>query len=221
MGRRYDLVIFDMDGVLTACKSSWEHVHREMGVDNSGSLRLFVEGKIDENEFIRRDIALWLEKNPDIREKDILRILRTMPLIGGIQETVACLKYNGIRSVICSGGIKIASAMIAGDYGFDGYTGVEILKNPDGSFTGEGKTDVDLIDKGASARHLIEKYGTAKERTVSVGNSYTDIKMFENTGLSIAFNPTDAETENAADRTVRSGNISDILGIILEFEDGD
>lgn len=221
MGRRYDLVIFDMDGVLTACKSSWQHVHREVGVDNSENFEKFTNGEIDEIEFIRSDVALWIDKNPGIREKDLVRYLRTMPLVDGIQETVACLHYNNMKCVICSGGLQIAAAMISDGYGFDGFVGVELLKNPDGSFTGESIINAKLSDKGIATRRFIEEFGTTRERTVSIGNSCTDVKMFENTGLSIAFNPIDGITEAAADHVVRSGNISDVLSIILEVEDRD
>jgi phosphoserine phosphatase len=59
-------------------------------------------------------------------------------------------------------------------------------------------------------------YGTTKERTVSIGNSFTDIPMFKNSGMSIAFNPTDPYTSEAATYTVRSDNIADVLDYILE-----
>ena len=75
--------------------------------------------------------------------------------------------------------------------------------------------NVDLRDKGINVRHYMEKYGTTKERTVSIGNSYTDIGMFKQSGLSIAFNPTDPYTSDAADVTVESDNIADVLDHIL------
>ncbi|MBR3409554.1 MAG: HAD hydrolase family protein, partial [Candidatus Methanomethylophilaceae archaeon] len=62
-------------------------------------------------------------------------------------------------------------------------------------------------------------YGVKKERTISIGNSFTDIKMFESTGASIAFNPSDPYTEEAATYVVRSENIADVLDYILEDED--
>jgi phosphoserine phosphatase len=43
--------------------------------------------------------------------------------------------------------------------------------------------------------------------------------MFRNSGKSIAFNPTDEFTEDAATHYVRSDNISDILEYILPYED--
>ena len=214
--RRYDLVCFDMDGVLTKVRSSWAWIHECYGVDSEPSYRAFCNGEIDENEFMRRDIALWKGVNPDVSIKDIAVLLRDMPLIGGIQETIASLRECGIRSVIVSGGIDLAAEMLSKEFGFDGYVADHICSREDGRLTGEGIKVVDLADKGLSVRPLIEKYGTVKERTASVGNSFTDIKMFESTGMSIAFNPTDPYTEEAATYTVRSENLSDVLEYLLE-----
>ena len=218
MGRHYDLVIFDMDGVLTRDRSSWTFVHDMMGVSNEHNLKAFIEGRIDEDEFIRSDIALWHSVDPDITISKIAKFFRELRLIDGIQETVACLHYNRIKCVICSGGIDLAAKMISDEYGFDEYAAVTLLTDENGHLTGEGKKAVDLSDKGVSTRKFIEKYQTTPERTVSIGNSYTDIKMFENTGLSIAFNPEDDATCKAADRVVVSRNIADVLDFIIPNE---
>ena len=216
--RKYDLVCFDMDGTLTKLRSSWCWVHECFEVDNEPSYQAFVNGEIDEPEFMRRDIALWTAKNPNVTINDIAVLFRDMPLIDGIQETIACLSANGIRSVIISGGIDRAAAMLTREFGFDGFMADEILSNPDGTLTGEGKMNVDLRDKGINVREFTEKYGTTKDRVVSVGNSFTDIGMFKQSGMSIAFNPTDQWTQEAATHTVFSENISDILDYILDDE---
>ena len=214
--RKYDLVCFDMDGTLTKLRSSWCWVHSCFEVDNEPAYQAFCNGEIDEPEFMRRDIALWTDKNPDVTIRDIAVLFRDMPLIGGIQETIACLKANGIRTVIISGGIDLAAKMLANEFGFDDYIADEVLSYEDGRLTGEGKMNVDLRDKGINVRQYIEKYGTTMERTVSVGNSFTDIPMFKNSGMSIAFNPTDPYTQEAATHTVFSENIADILDFIME-----
>ena len=219
MGRHYDLVIFDMDGVLTRDRSSWTFVHDMMGVSNEHNLKAFIEGRIDEDEFIRSDIALWHGVDPDINIRKIARFFRELRLIDGIQETVACLHYNGMKCVICSGGIDLAAKMIADEYGFDDYAAVTLLADENGVLTGEGKKAVDLSDKGVSARSFIEKYGTTKEMTVSIGNSFTDIKMFNATGMSIAFNPEKDGTAEAADHVVVSKNIADVLDYIIPQEE--
>ena len=214
--RKYDLVCFDMDGTLTKLRSSWCWVHSCFEVDNEPAYQAFCNGEIDEPEFMRRDIALWTNKNPDVAIRDIAVLFRDMPLIDGIQETIACLKANGIRTVIISGGIDLAAGMLAREFGFDDYIADEILAYDDGRLTGEGKMNVDLRDKGINVRQYIEKYGTTMERTVSVGNSFTDIPMFKNSGMSIAFNPTDPYTQEAATHTVFSENIADILDFIMD-----
>jgi len=208
-----------MDGVLTKLRSSWCWVHQCFGVDNEPAYQAYCNGEIDESEFMRRDIGLWIAKKPDVTIDEITKLFQDMPLIGGIQETIACLKANGIRSVIVSGGIDKAALMIKEEFGFDDFAADEICTNPDGTLTGEGSLVVDLKDKGINVRHFIEKYGTTPERTVSIGNSYTDIPMFKNTGMSIAFNPTDHYTSDAATYTVVSENIADVLDYILGEEE--
>ncbi|MGE0015230.1 MAG: HAD family hydrolase [Candidatus Methanomethylophilaceae archaeon] len=211
----YELVCFDMDGTLTTQRSSWGWVHNVYEVDNRESYDAFCSGEIDEPEFMRRDIALWKEADPDVTVDKIARIFRTMPLTDGIQETVATLKSEGMRCVIISGGIDIAAKMIADEFGFDAYIADSLEVCDGGHLTGEGIMNVDLRDKGINVREFQKKYGTDRARTVSIGNSFTDIGMFRNSGLSIAFNPIDEMTAEAADAVVRSDNISDVLDVIF------
>jgi len=209
------LVVFDMDGVLFDHVSSWKWVHDVMGVDNSHNLSLFKNREIDEAEFIRRDVALWKTVRPDMGIEDVSNAFRNMPVIDGLQETVDSLRYNGIRSVIVSGGIDLAAERIGVGYGFDDYAANTLITNGDGTLAGEGILNVDLSDKGVKMREFMRKYGADKEDTVAIGNSFVDVKMFENAGLSIAFNPLDDEVVEAADAVIESRNISAVLEHIL------
>jgi len=216
----YKLVVFDMDGVLIDHVSSWTWVHDKMEVNNDEAFELFKKGKISEIEFIRRDIGLWLNKYPNVRMTDIISALHDIPLIQGIQETVATLSHNGIRSVIVSGGIEQAAQMIANEFMFDGHAANSILTHPDGRLTGEGKVNVDLGDKGIVTKEFMRMYGASREETVAIGNSYTDVRMLEAAGLAIAFNPIDDAVIDVADVVIKSDNISDVLDVILKVEDG-
>ena len=215
---RYNLACFDMDGTLTTVRSSWRWVHECFGVDNEPAYQAFVNGEIDEDEFMRRDIGLWMKNRPGITIGEVARCFQTMPLIDGIQETVACLRENGIHCIILSGGIDLAAQMLCNEFGFEASVADEILADENGRLTGEGRRNLDLRDKGVKVREFIERFGTTRERTISIGNSFTDIPMFKNSGLSIAFNPTDEYTSEAADATVVSDNIADILDVIFEPE---
>jgi len=217
--RRYKLAVFDMDGVLIDHVSSWTWVHDKMDVNNDEAFKLFREGKISETEFIRRDIGLWLGKDPKMNIRDIINALHDIPLIPGIQETVAALSHSGIRSVIVSGGIEEAARMIADEFYFDDHAANSILTHQDGTLTGEGTVNVDLRDKGVVTREFMKKYDAAKEETVAVGNSYTDVKMLEAAGLAIAFNPIDEDVVKVADHVIKSRNLSDILDIIFGPDD--
>ncbi len=211
----YDLVAFDMDGVLVDYVSSWAWVHRYFEVDNSEALNLFKTGRIDEEEFIRRDVGLWRTVMPDVGIEDIRKALRDVPIIDGIQETIAALRYNNIKSVIVSGGIDLVAERIAIGYGFDGYMANTLLTHEDGRLTGEGHLNVDLRDKGIALKIFLEKHGVSPDRVASIGNSFVDVNMFRHSALSIAFNPIDDEVRNAADVVIEGGNISAVLGPIL------
>ncbi len=205
-----------MDGTLTKLRSSWCWVHDTLNVNNEAAYQAYINGEIDEMEFMRRDIGLWLDVKKDITELEIAKMFRNMPLIGGIQETILALNYAGIKSIIVSGGIESAAKMIADEFGFAGYAADGLETYEDGRLTGEGILKVDLKDKGKTVREYIEKFGTTAERTVSIGNSFTDISMFKESGMSIAFNATDPWTEEAATHVVHGDSISSVLDYILD-----
>ena len=136
-------------------------------------------------------------------------------LIEGIQETVATLQEAGMKCVIISGGIDLAANMLANEFGFDAVAADSLEMDENGLLTGEGVKVVDLQDKSIWVRKFIEQYGTTPERTVSIGNSFTDIPMFKATGFSIAINA-DEYTEAAATVKLKTDNFADILDLIFD-----
>ncbi len=96
MGRemRTQLVIFDMDGVLADVESSWGWVHTQLGINNDPAVRAYLEGKIDDLEFMREDIALWKQKG--IGEQDLVEILGKVPLMPGVKYCMMSLQDQSI-----------------------------------------------------------------------------------------------------------------------------
>jgi phosphoserine phosphatase len=215
-GRRFDLVAFDMDGVLVEFNSTWCWIHSHFGVNNETALQEFIDGVIDDHEFMRRDIALWKERIPDINIDYINGVLDPVPEVKGVGETIRILKENGIRTVIISGGLDIVARRIADSYGFDGWAANGLEVDDFGTLTGKGILRVELVNKRKALDSFLEKWGISGDRAAAVGNSFVDVSMFKGCSLSIAFNPIDAWVAENASAVVDSDDLSDILPLILE-----
>lgn len=215
MDSRFGLVAFDMDGVLVDYTSSWTWVHEHFKVNNEASLVAYIEGRIDDREFMRRDIELWKSIKNDLCVRDIDEILRPVPIVAGIRETVAALHRHGARCVIVSGGLDYAARRIAEENGFDAYIANSLECDASGRLTGEGVLRVELTNKKRALRKFQEELGVLPERTAAIGNSFVDVSMFAVSGLSIAFNPIDELVEKSADAVVRSRDLRGVLPTIL------
>ncbi len=213
---KFDLVAFDMDGVLVDYRSCWTWIHDHFSVDNEQALNEFIEGRIDDREFMRRDIALWKERNPCLCRADLDSILEPLPLTQGVEETVSALRRAGIRAVIITGGIDIVAERISRHYGFDDFLANGVECDEDGMVTGEGILNVELKNKKAALEHFLSKYSVPKERAASIGDSFIDIPMFEASGMSIAYNPSDELVERRATHVVRSRSLTSVLPFILD-----
>lgn len=208
------LVVFDMDGVLVDAESSWVHVHRHFGVNNDHSLYAYLRGEIDDLEFIRRDITLWTQKNPEITSGKIREVLSDVPMMPGAEEAVGELRGRGYKTAIASAGIDLLAERVASELKMDHYLANGLISDDKGRLSGEGVLRVRLMDKGDAVKELIKKAGASKEDTTSIGNSRYDISMFKASGFGIAFAPSDKEIAKAADAVVMEKDLTGILKVI-------
>jgi len=205
----FELVVFDMDGVLVDVRSSWVWIHDHFGVNNDDSLEAYLEDEIDDLEFIRRDIALWKSRDQKLRKKDIIEILNGAPLMPGCKECLSYLRGNDYRTAIVSGGLKPLAERISGGF-FDHIYANDIID--DGNrLTGEGILEVELNNKGKVFEELLEKEGVPAKKVVAIGNSHIDCPMLERAGLGIAFNPEDDLVRGSADIVIEEKDLSKVL----------
>ena len=205
------LVVFDMDGVLADIESSWVFVHERFGVNNEESLYAYLRGEIDDLEFIRRDIGLWKAKDHHLDEGRIARILDEVPLMPGAKRTISELRARNYRTAIVSAGIDILARRISEECGIDLHIANGLERSPSGLLTGEGVLNVCLMDKGSAVVTAARKLGTRLEDTTSIGNSKYDVTMFERTGNSIAFHPSDDRVRSCAMHVVEDGDLTRVL----------
>jgi phosphoserine phosphatase len=206
------LVVFDMDGVLTEYFSSWVWVHEHFGTDNDESLRLYMEGRIDDEEFMRRDIELWTSRKEGLTRKDLQEILEKVPIRQGARELVNWLHEKGAKTAIVSGGIDILAERIGRELGIDHVFSNIVEAEDNGRITGRGLSVVKLKDKAGTVRRLREELGVEKEGCAAVGDTNIDASMFEECGLGIAFNPKESARRliDAADVVVNAERLDEI-----------
>ncbi|MCI0497252.1 MAG: HAD-IB family phosphatase [Thermoplasmata archaeon] len=204
------VVAFDMDGVLVEGQSSWVSVHSALGTDNEAGYEAFTTGRIDDHEFMRSDIALWLDRGVDHVDQ-VEEVLDRVELHEGAERTIGELRRRGFLTVIVSGGLDILANRIGAEVGIDAILANGLETFEDGRLTGRGVLRVPLLNKRAPLAVAISRMAGMDAWLASVGDSAVDIAMFLVSDLSIAFNPRDRVVSEGATRTVFSADLSDIL----------
>ncbi len=204
---RPTLIAFDVDGVLLAPKSSWNTIHNYFGVKNDESLRAFLNGEIDYQEFIDRDVNLWIDKRGKITREDFSVIAEKITPNPNFEHLSSFLKTFDGEKIAVSGGIDVIVSKVKEYFELD-----EVYSNRlvfrDGVLVG-GKAVVNPHQKGL----FLEKY---KGHRVSVGDSEWDKDMFRNSDYSILFNA-DSDLE-FVDCIIRGNDLRDLANVLKDLK---
>lgn len=209
--RNLKLVFFDMDGVLTDTISSWKHIHDYFGTSNERSVDDYLKGKIDDMEFIRRDVSLWKENGKFITKDTLRDILYDIPLMKGAEQSISFLKNKNIITVIVSAGLDILAEKVAKELDINHVIANGVKTDKSGRLTGEGILNVRLMYKDEAVRKFVKKVNISLENCAGVGNSCFDVPMFETCGMGIAFNPDDDCVREAADVVIEGKDVSRVI----------
>ncbi|HWG89961.1 MAG TPA: HAD family phosphatase [Candidatus Thermoplasmatota archaeon] len=197
-----DLVVFDMDGTLVE-GSSWEMVHAHFGVSNHKNWEAYCRNEIDDLEFIRSDIALWVGNGRKLHVSDIERVFHNTHPFPGVTDLVKRLHEHGVSTMIMSGGLDILARRVCELTGIQRYVANGIHLTEEGLLTGDGYCLVKINDKGLATAEALKQLGVNPARVAAVGNTKFDIPMFKQCGFAAAFMPLDEEVVAAANATVR------------------
>lgn len=209
---RFKLAVFDMDGVLTGTPSSWEFVHRKIGVDNMRNLSLFRKGEITYMEFLKSDVVLWIDKMGTVPADFIKSILDQVPLRNNIAETMSSLRAMGMETAIISGGIYWLAEKISTIGNFSEIHANKIKTNQRNEIIPDGTVMVDPRKKDVILQDLQKRLGINEEETFSVGDTTQDVALFRHSGFSIAFNTHESSMIRNASVSLEGND----LGLILE-----
>ncbi len=211
------LVAFDMDGTLVDVSSSWAAVHAHFGAGNSEGLRRFLANEIDDEEFIRSDIAIWQTHAPNLSVGEIERILDRVPLMPGAETLAAGLRARGVATAIVSGGIDLLAHRVARQLGLDLALANGFRTGPDGRLTGEGIVRVPIHGKEQVLAALQAQLGIEPGETASVGNSEIDLGLFRRSRVGVAFRPEDDAIRSGAHHVVTEHDLGRVLDALADF----
>ncbi len=211
-------VVFDLDGVLVDTVSSWVWIHEHFGLNNDKSYYAYMNDEIDDHEFMRRDIALWLGKRNKMHIQEIEQILEGVPIMHGFYETMKCLRFLGIQTAIVSAGLENLALRVAKLGRIDHVLANALEIDEDGYLTGEGLLRVGLKGKGKAMTELLEEAGIEPKSVAAVGNGDIDIPMFKVSSLGIAFDPLDEQIREDADVVIINKDLTEILPYICDLD---
>jgi len=181
MRRAYRLAGFDLDGTLLEEDSSWAAIHRFFGTthESQASLRLYSEGKIDYQEFMRRDIAAWPK---GVTLAEIEAILSGYRIRKEAPETLRMLRKRGIEPAIVTSGIDILAEKVAEELEVKHWIANGLNFDSEGRIlpTGVGKVDPTRKDQAYLA--LLKSLGVRPRDTIAVGDTVYDLAFLKSAG---------------------------------------
>ena len=228
------LVCFDMDRVLVDHMSTWQYVYDRLEISNEEAFNLYNQGKLDEWDWLKMDLAMIKAAYPEITDQKMRELCQGTPLMQGMKECLQWILDEGHEIAIISGGMQETARDIACMFpsdepwrrrwgGINRHRGCDTkfhvftngwLERNDGSIDDYGRYQVQMNGKGSIVKMLQRRLDIPKERTISIGDSAGDIGMFQQSGLSICFNPWDEKPVAIAKKTIRSRNLLDVLDAI-------
>jgi len=195
-----ELVVFDMEGTLTASPTVWELMHLKVGTWHSHGLPYWEQykaGALGYDEFARLDTATWKGAPVDLLDKAVEEV----PLMDGCRELLAFLSGRGIRTAIISNGLERLGLRLAREFGIARVAANRELFR-DGRLTGELELLVPFNEKGNVLTGLAAEMGVRMQGVVAVGDGPADIGMFERSAFGVAFQPSSCEVAARAKHVV-------------------
>ena len=195
MPKRIEVVIFDMDGVLTVNTSSWELLHRYMSTHPSLKAcrfsEAFLKGLITYRDWMRLDLEIMISSyGREVSIEELKRRLyRGIIIDPHAKFVVEGLKNMGIKVGIVSAGIDVVAYYVGKLLGIDErniYVN-KLIVNERGLIKPEGLELVNPLRKCDVIRDLSRKMNIPLSKFAYVGDTSWDINAFRIVGYPILY----------------------------------
>ncbi|MFO0750932.1 MAG: HAD-IB family phosphatase [Myxococcota bacterium] len=176
-GRRFDLVVFDLDGTLVAHDEPiWATLHRRLGSDparRKSVLRAALAGEISYPEWLAADVAML--RDAGATRADIVRVIENLALTPGALEVLDALDAVGCRLAVLSGGLDLVAHRLLPEHLVVHVSANRLEFDADGGLVGGVATPYDRHGKADGLAFLADVHAVARERIAFVGNGMNDV----------------------------------------------
>lgn len=139
--------------------------------------------------------------------------LSDIACIKGIDSTLANLRERGVESLLGTVTWSVAAEEFGRRHGFAAVSGTEIELDRDGIPTGAVKRHFDEWDKLEFVRSYCKANDLDLAEVIAIGDSRSDIALFEAVGFSVALNAT-PQAREAASVALDTEDLTDVLDLI-------
>jgi len=206
------LAVFDLDGTLKQARAPYVYLHRRLGTTDEAD-KFFAQGMAGEivyEEWLRLDASLWV----GTPQATLERLLRQNPYLPGARETVTALKARGVRVAIVSSGLLLHAEMVADELGVGPVFGNELFFDGDAAnpvVSGRVRVHLTYHGKGQIMERLQAQLGVSPAACLAVGDTSSDVPLFERAAVGVAVNPSKPEVAATADIVLPEPDLSPLL----------
>lgn len=209
----FKVISFDLDGTLLVDTSVSAWFARETGHEAAGrELEAQFRDRLISNATVADTTAAWLK---GMSRQDVWRSLENAPWIDGIEVTLGTLRAWGLKTLLSTISWKIAAEFLQARYSFDGICGTEIELNGD-CLSGHVSRYFDENDKSRFVEEFCRRKGLFLRECVAVGDSRSDVALFQKVGFAIALNATE-DARKAATVSVDAQDLRVVLGLLVKY----
>jgi phosphoserine phosphatase len=206
------VLFVDIDGTLVAGGSSVylsEHLgHSETLIP---ACEAYSAGRIDNDAVATIDARGFAGRSED----QVRAWLGQMPLVAGIEELVSWCQSAGVIPVLASLAWDCVGGHLSERYGFADVCGGQLEVNA-GTYTGVVASYFDEFHKLDFARSIARRFGFEMNACAAVGDSRSDLPLFEAVNFAVAFNASPA-VRQAANAVLDGQDIAAIVPALEEW----
>ena len=203
-------VFFDVDGTLVPHTSSGQHLAESLG--HAEVVRQaeagYAAGILSNEQVCVLDARGWASRSP----AEVRAFLETLPLVEGIAETVDWCRRHRLAPILATLAWDPVGAYLCDRFGFERSCGPR-LEVVSGRYSGDVAAFFDEMDKRDFAVSVAAELGVELRRCAAIGDSRSDLPLFAEVGMAVAFNAT-AAARAAAHTSADGSDLRDVLALL-------